>query len=186
MIFGNKINISLLLFAILSLILIAVLIFPLYRKIINDSHDFLSTKEKIVFQKNKIANIEDFKQTYLQTKENLEKIDSIFVDAKIPIKFIGFLEDTAKSCNLAIKISSASQQKPKGDLWTSLFFQINSVGSFPDTYRFLEKLDNAPYMIDFQNLNISRLSETDLALQENQGRPANDIKANFLIKVFAK
>jgi len=52
--------------------------------------------------------------------------------------------------------------------WESTFLNLS---------RFLEKMENAPYLIGIQNLSINKIDGKD---------DAKEVKADFLIKVFAK
>lgn len=132
-------------------------------------------KSEIYLAQKKKEAFEEFTEILKREKENLEKIDSIFVKKEMPVEFINFLEKTAQDYNLSFQSSLSLQEK---NSWPSLSFQLNLTGSFPEIVKFLRKLIYGPYLIEFQSLEISRIEKTETA--------EGPIKANISFKVFAK
>ena len=110
----------------------------------------------------------------------------MFIDADEPLDFLSFLENTSRDCGIAAKVSSVSSLDAKIGEWPSIGFQITSMGSFPKFLRFLEKLESSIYPIEIQTLSINRLSKDEMGLKEFEGFSVGDIKADFLIKAYAK
>jgi Tfp pilus assembly protein PilO len=165
----NKIIFSLISFCFFVLLLIFFLIFPLFKEIKNYSKEIISKKEGGLLLEKKLEDIENFKKNYLHIKENLEKIENLFVNLETPVDFIRFLENNSQ--DLSIKISLAGIGKEEKG-WSYLNFSINTRGSFTQFLKFLEKIESSPYLIEINSLNIKRSEK--------------EIEANFLIKVFAK
>lgn len=182
----KKSNISLILFALFSIFFFSFLIYPLFKDIKKISQELISKKEKIVFLEGKIKNILEFRENYKERKENLEKIERLFVKAEVPIEFINFLEKTAQDSQISIKISFTQIPISSKDPWSSIFFQITSIGSFPNFLKFFEKIESGQYLIEVQNLNISRLTESELKSKELEGFSLGDVKTNLSLKVYAK
>jgi hypothetical protein len=182
----NKINLSLIFFLISAIFLLAFLIYPLLKGIENYSKEIISQKKEALSLENKIKNIEEFRKNYAKTKPNLDKIETLFTNSEAPIDFISFLEKTSKDCHLTIKIVPIAIAKEGEEPWPSLSFSITSLGSFPNFLRFLEKLETGPYLIEIQNLGIKKLSDTELKSKEFENLSVGDIRADFLIKVFAR
>ena len=158
------------------LIVVFVLV-PFFQKISINSKELTSQKENLAVLEAKAANLERFKNLYSGLREILEKIDDLFVNAEVPVEFIGFLEDTSSKSNLTIKIVP-STQKAEGDHWPSLSFQMTNKGSFDAFLKFLEKLENSPYLMEIKNVNVSNLPEKEAL--------PGWIEATFSLKVFAK
>lgn len=186
MTFNKKIAISIITILILSLLLIFFLILPLLSKIKKASSDFLSQKENLISLENKLENFWKIKTQLEEINPNLEKINSFFIEPEAPVEFISFLENTAQNSGISLKISPSLPLKTKEDPWPFLLFQISSVGSFPNFMKFLEKLELSPYLIVFQNLNISRLSETELKSKGFEKLSLGDVIINFSLKVYTK
>lgn len=182
----NKINLSLVIFLILSILLIVFLIYPLFKDIENNSRELILKKQETAVLEDRIKNIEEFRENYRQINPNLEKIVTLFVDSRIPIEFIDFLEKNSRDCQISIKLSPSSATKVAKDPWSSINFQINAAGSFSNFLKFIEKLESSKYLIEIKNLNISHLTEAELRSIEFEDFSIRDIKANFILKVYAK
>ena len=173
----SKVNLTIGAFGVLIILMVVFILAPFLRKISVNSKELASQRENLAVLETKAANLEKFKNLYSGLREILEKIDDLFVSAEVPVGFIGFLEDTSSESNLTIKIVPSSQET-KGDAWPSLSFQITNTGSFDSFLKFLEKLENSPYLIEIKNVNIGDLPEKEAL--------PGWIKATFSLKVFAK
>jgi len=182
----NKINLSLIIFSILSISLIVFLIYPLFKEIKNNSEDLISKKQKLLSLETKIENLEKFQSLWQKIEPDFKKIDQLFIDSELPVEFISFLETTARDYGLSIEISSASPSKIEKDSWPPLFFQISSTTSFSKFLRFLAKIETSPYLIEIQNLNTRRLTEKELESKEFERFSLGDIKTTLSIKVYTK
>jgi len=165
-------------FSLLIFFLISFLIYPLFQDIRNISKELNFKKRELILLENRISNSEDFQKI----KPDLKKIEDVFVEKELPVDFISFLENLSRESKVSIEISSLIQEKEKD----FLLFQIKSIGSFPNFLKFLEKIENSKYLVEIQNLNISRLSPEELKSKEFEGFSSGDIKANFPLKVLTK
>lgn len=178
--FAKKINITIAIIAIISFLLIFFLVRSFFFEIKNVSQNFLAQKEKLVFLTDKLESLQKFEGYFGEIKPNLEKIDAFFVDAEAPVEFIGFLENTAKNCEVSLKISPPQNvQKTEKDPWPFLNFQVSSTGYFSKFSKFLEKLESSQYLIEIQNLNVSRTSKTEAS-------SSVDVTTNLTLKVYTK
>lgn len=184
--FKKKNNISIVIILILSLLLIVFLIYPLFSEIKKVSQNLLSQKENFAFLVNKLENLQKFEIRFEEIRPNLEKTDNFFIEAEAPVEFIRFLENTARDCGISLKVSPFPLLKTEKDPWPFLIFQISSTGSFPNFLRFLEKLESSQYLIEIQNLNISRVSESELKLKGFEKFSLGDVITNLSLKVYAK
>ena len=178
MIFKNKINLSLLIFSILIIGLTFFVIYPVFKEIKTNSEDLISKKQSFTSLEMKIENLKNSQVFLSEIKPNLEKINQLFINFELPVDFINFLEKTAEESDIVIEILALPSQKIEKDSWPSIFFQISSITSFDKFLRFLEKIENSSYLIKPQNLNIRRLGEREIEL--------NDVKIILSIKVYAK
>jgi len=168
----KKIFFSIIIFGVLTIFLIIFCIFPFLKQIQNNSKEFISEKKKVILltqKREKLQELENFYKTY---QSDYNKIENLFIDSQSPIEFIQFLEQTATNSGVQLEILSTKiSQKTKEDFWPSLSFQLSLSGDFPDFLKFLRKLENSPYLIEFLDLNIKKESK---------------IKAELSIKVFSK
>lgn len=175
----KRIYSTLIIFAFLIILIIVFIVFPLFREIKNNPEELIVQKEKFIALETKIINLEKFKVLQTELQPFLKEIDNLFVDSEAPIEFIGFLENTSKESQLKIEILPTSDKKTEKDSWSYLTFQITSTGSFPNFLKFLEKLENSPYLVEIQNISISKLIGAQDAVSDN-------VRANFSVKVFVK
>jgi len=191
----KRIHLTLIIFSFLIILIIVFIVFPLFRGIKNNSKELIVQKEEFIALEAKITNLEKFKVLYAELQHFLKEIDNLFVDSRVPVEFISFLEKTSERCQLQIEILPTSDKKTEKDSWPYLTFQITPTGSFPDFLKFLEKLENSSYLVEIQNINInkltgseeSKLSSSPFAVaREDKEQSASNIKAAFSVKVFVK
>lgn len=182
---NSKIKISLLSFGVL--IGSAVfLIKPILRDIRAESGQLIAEKNNLSSLESKIKNLENFRQKHEELKPDLEKADSLLVQAQLPVDFIRFLEQVSAEADINLKISPGPAVKTSKDPWSSSNFQLALAGSYPDILQFVSKLQNGSYLMIFQNLNFSRLAETELKSKEFNRFVSGDVRGNISVKVYAK
>jgi len=180
----RRINLSIIILFLLLIVSFLFLFGPLFNGIKQDSEKFSSQEEQISLLENRIENLGNFKKTSIENEPNLKKIDSLFIDTAVPVDFITFIEKTADSLGLSHKISPNSLVKNEQDKWTSLVFEVNLDGSFPNLMKFLEKMENSPYLIKIQKLNINSLSEGTIKTKIIKEVSSGDVEAVISIEVF--
>ena len=172
---------------ILGLMILADLVFLLFlfKQIRGHSQSLSSGQEQINLLEQERKGLEKIKTFYKEEHPNIEKIENVFVDSETPLGFIDFLEKTAGNSGLAIEIPSIKKETGKG-FFSSLTLEISLKGSFPNLMRFLEKMENSPYLIEILRADIRRIEEKKLGEKGFEGLKSNDITANLSIKVLAK
>jgi len=180
---GKKIILTSIIFSILVFILLYFGVYFLIKNIQRNSEDFITAKKEISIVRAEAKNLEYFKKTYGSLELELTKIPNLFIDAEVPIDFIKFLETAASSSGVSAEISLASSKIVAKDPWPFFQFQLNLAGSTSNFFKFLEKIEAAPYLIEIQNLSAVKLSEEE----EVSAAPAlGEISAVLSIKVFTK
>jgi len=187
----KKIYTSLTVFGAVYLLLILFIIFPLFQGIKQNSEELVSGRKGLISFVNEIENLETSEKFYKSNQANLEKIEELLINREVPIEFITFLERNAANSQLESKVSLLASGGKDTDSWPSLSFQLSLTGSFPDFLKFLERLENGPYLTEILNLNIQKAakgsSQASFApSSEVKGSPSSEINAILSIKVFAK
>lgn len=175
----KKIYLFLIIFFGIFLFLLVLVIPHFLGEIKKNSQNLISLKNELASLEKEENNIKELEIIYQNYQENLARIDKMLINLKEPIEFIDFLEKNAQNFNQKIAISLIAQKEVKEDPWPTLNFQIITEGSFNNFLKFLDKLENSPYLIGIENLNITKISEKEPAAI------SGDVKSNFLIKVFA-
>ena len=168
----NKIKFSILIFIILFVLTISFIIYPLFKNIVFQSEELVSQKERIVVLESTVSNLEKFQNIYQNLDEILIKIDNLLIDSEVPVEFISFLEETSAECSVISEISPGTIQKIENDFWPAINFKLDIIASSSNFLKFMEKLENSPYLVSIQKLTMSRAGE--------------GVKTNLLIKVYSK
>lgn len=171
---------------LISFCLVAFITFFLLIEIKKSSSEIPIQKQNTAYLESKINDLGKFNIFYKDITLNLEKINNFFIDPEMPVDFISFLEKTSQDCKILMKQPIVSTSKGEKDLWPSLFFQLYLTGSPQNLLKFIDKLETSLYLIDFQGLNISKLTEEDLKSQEVKVFTENDVSATLSIKVYNK
>jgi len=171
---------------LISIVLIVFIIYPLFEKIRENSKKVSAVKQDLLLSRGKAGSLEQVKETYENLKPDLEKIDGLFVDPQVPINLIQFWEKTATESGISIDISPAFLKASEVDPWNSIAFQVTLIGSFPNFLKFLEKIENASYLIEIQSLTARRLIERELKPTEQEQYSLGDVRVTLLTKVFTK
>lgn len=177
--------ISLILILIIASIVVGV-IYPLVKEIKKSYSEIISQKKELLLLKIMAENLIGFQKQYLVFYKSLDEIDQVFIDPETPIDFLQFLENTANNIHLPIEISIGAPKEKKLDIWPSLSFQIITKGNADKIFRFIDKIENSPYLTEFEGLNITRLDQDDIKSKEFEGLSAGDLKISLLAKVYAK
>ncbi len=186
MISVKKIYPSLIIFTILSILLIAFIVWPLFKQIKEASQGFSSERNQIVYLSEEKENIGKIEKIYKTYESDLNKVGTLFFDPAVPINFINFLEKTATDTQVKMEISSMVKQAPEKDWWSSLVIQVVISGSFNNASKFLEKIESGPYLIEVASLNAVSLTKDQASAKNLEGIPSADTKTVLTIKVYTK
>ena len=157
--FNKKIYISLCLFTAAALVFAFFVIHPLLTQIRENSSNFVLQKNSFAELQEREANFKKLKNFYQTYEQDLKRIDALFINSSDPVEFTAFmefLENDAKDCGLSIEILSLPVKKAESDAWNFNNYQLSLEGSFSNVLKFLEKLENAPYLIEISNLNTKK------------------------------
>lgn len=160
------------------------LVFFLFKGVKNNSEAFSLEKEKIASLSEEKESRKKMEDVYKNYQPDLGEIEKVFIDPEVPIEFINFLEKTAGDSLVQLKILSMTKKTDKENAWPNLLFQISVTSSFSNFSKFLEKLENSPYLIETLELDVRALSEKELKSKEFENLSSTDTSTLLLIKVF--
>lgn len=171
-------------FLLLFFVMIFLVIIPQFKGIKTNFQDLASKKEQIRAISKKEKDLFRFASMRTEVRNNFKKAQELFLASDVPVEFIDFLEKTASSSKIDIKISSVSSvQKDKEYPWPSLVFHINAEGSFPNFMRFVEKIENNNYLTDIDSITIQRIEDNKTEMNISQ---PTKISSDFSLRVFTK
>ncbi len=143
-------NIKIYVFGVVVVILVLVIMFFLLQGIQKSSQELISQKKELILFEQRERSLENLREKYEIHQQNLEKINNFFVNPALPIEFIRFLEKSAFDSQASIKVSSAKEiTRPE----PALSFNASLSCSFANLLKFIDKLENGPYLIEITNLN---------------------------------
>jgi len=168
--------------ALLIVILLfgALAVFPLFQGIKRDSKDLESQYVKVLTAASAEKEVAKFLESFEVNEEGFNVIENIFVDAETPIGFIQFIEEIAATSNLAVKITPDVVKEQKGVPWPVMSFQLASSASYPAFFRFLEKLENGPYLLSLQSTSLTR----NRISQDEEKSTLKDVSFTLSVQVF--
>lgn len=173
----NKITLYSALLVVGLLLTAGVLIYPLGSRIRAKSSQLEKKQQKIAELQTRSEQLNSLRQTLAERKSDLERLNSLFINSEAPVDFLEFTEQTAADSNVDIDISPAIGQKAN-EFWSPTLFDIKATGSFEDCVRFLTKLEYAPYLIEFQSLELKERKE------ETEEKTREKTEINLSIKIY--
>lgn len=164
---------------------ICFVIAPLMANMKKNSDDLLGAKATFSALQEQIDNLEQFKATRQVLEYDRAKADALFIDPDMPLSFVQLLEDIADVSQIAISISPVGSKVTKGDTWPSMAFRVSAAGSAAGCFKFLERLETAPSLLEIQNFSISAIKEEETLNRQQLGLPLGEVKGDFLLKVYS-
>ncbi len=182
---GKKNYNLLIVFTLLVIFLVVFVITPLFKGIKKSSDNLLFEKERIILLQEKKESLDRTEVLYKNYQSDLARIEEYLIDPEVPIDFIRFLENVSDDSNVNLEIISMVKNE-ESEPWPSLSFRVLVAGSFPDFLRFLEKIENSPYLIEILDLNGKRLTESELRAREFEGLSLDGVSVSFFFKVYTQ
>lgn len=182
----KKIYVWIIFFTVISLFFLVFIVPKLLGEIRKNSEDFFSLRGDLILLEKEKEDLKELEKIYQSRQSNLARINQLFIDPKMPLDFLNFLDKEAQLSNLKIEISLTSTIKKETDLWPGLSFRISTYGSFPNFLKFLRKIENSPYLIEMGDLNVKRLAEKDNPTTKYPNILTGDVETSLSIKVFTQ
>lgn len=182
----KKIIITSAIFGLMILILVIFVIIPLLKDINKMSGNIIEVKKDLIFFEKELEIAKRFEGIYGDLKITPEKIDSLLVDASVPIELISFLEDMGKQQELSIKILPISGSKKADYPFDSMNFKIEINGHFLNVMRFLEKLETSPYFILTKSFYVREAVSRELVSGQYVSPSPGQVFSTIEVKVYVK
>lgn len=183
---SKKILIICLSFGVVILLLLCFLVYPFVKSISLGSKEIIQAKKDLVLFQKKNIDLQNIGESYYGYKDNLDKIEKLFVDPKVPVDLIEFWEKIASDSEIFIDIAPASLKVGEDEAWKSISFQIRLVGSFSSFMKFFEKIETSPYLVEIKNLSINRIAKENLFSLEYGQLSLGDVNASLVVKVYVQ
>lgn len=161
-------------------------VLPLLKKLKNSSERLAFKKATLELLRTHVATVQDFQNSTSVYQQDLEKINSSFIDVSAPIEFIEFLEARAAAAGLQITVSPRAVAAAEGDPWLSTGFDIVLGGTSGDCLKFLEQTEQSHWLIEIIQFNVERFSEQSRAPQGLSSLKPGDVVTHLSLRAFSK
>ncbi|MDO8524839.1 MAG: hypothetical protein Q7R99_04425 [bacterium] len=155
----KKIKIDITIFAVIFVALIFFCLSPLLSKLFKTANELTSKKNALKTLENQITALQDFQNNNLAYQQNIQKIGKSFVSNESPVEFIGFLEKLANKYGLGFSLNSVKDVSEKKGNRATTAFQVMVVGDYPAVLIFLKKLEQSPWLIRIDQVDMNRVED---------------------------
>lgn len=139
--------------------------------IIEEGNKIRSVQSETVTLNKQRARINELMKEYERVDESALQLELSLLSSSDKLKFILLIEELARDTNVEHMLDVAGADPE------AAYFNISSFGSFSNVLKFIYLLENAPYYISIQKIQITKGSAKD---------GSNIVRAQMLIKVFTQ
>ncbi len=152
--------------AVMLLLFVAFILFPLLRSIRSDSARVFAARQQLSQVSLYESQIQKFQELSQTREEDVALFRNLFVDSSTPLAFIEFLETYSQTSQVSLKITPVESLRKEEDVWDSIDFELTGKGTFPHVLSFAKQVEYAPYLLEFKNVILQRLAtgEVDFSL----------------------
>ena len=140
-------------------ILVLSAVFFFVNELGKSSQELLSQKQEFLSSEQKLDELEESRQGLEGRRKDLEEIDTLFIEHSSPTDFTDFLRGLTNNPLGSIKNKEINEK-------TALSFNVNFSGSFPDFLKFIDKIENGPYLSEITALNVKGTGQNITAALE--------------------
>lgn len=112
-----------------------------------NSQELLAQKQEFLSSEQKLRDLEGSRQRLEEHKKDLEKIGTLFIEHSSPTDFTDFLRGLTTNPLGSIKSREIKEK-------AALSFNVSFSGSFPDLLKFIDRIENGPYLSEIVALNV--------------------------------
>jgi hypothetical protein len=150
----NKVKKNLLIVPILFLLIAIAAFLFLYREIKNNTkttNELSASLQTEVLKRNEIKTLNNYFQSIETEKAELE---THFIQSSNVVPFLDTLENLASRVATKTEVSSINVAKDN----TGLVVEMKNTGTFPQIYKFITLLENAPYELEFLSVDMHKFT----------------------------
>lgn len=173
------------------ILFIALVDYPLIRKIKSASQKYLSNRQALeeLYYRERLAK--EVEKEYAKKQTDLVELENAFLEFGDMVGFIKDLEEIAQDTNNIIEIQTISPfDASKDEEQQFLGFRLKLTGNFLGLIRFFANLEDTPYppyrLIEIGDVNILRLQKASLASHFDPRISEGDLETSIDIKVYIK
>ena len=177
----KKIGILILTFCLVDVLLFVLVIFPLTRRVQGNVADLRDQQKNLRTLEAQTVSLKDFQKNVSDLRSYVLVVQNAFIDSTAPVSFLQFLEKWAINYNLDLTVAPFDSPAVKGDIWSSVGVRVEANGKLADCLRFVEMLENSPWVITITRFELQKTVPT-MAVQE---KPLSEASLSFDVKAFS-
>ena len=181
----NKIYIIIVAFIIIFLMLIALGAVPFFGKVKQSSQNLVSQKSLLNLINARIIEVEGFQDNRSQLRQDLNRIESAFIEEDSPVVFLSYLETTANATNLSIEIYPNPINFITEELWSSVGLRLSISGDVKDCLKFLEILEHSKWMFEISYFSLDKISEISQYSSAFKDSEEGDAYMSIVVKAYS-
>lgn len=124
--------------------------------------------------------VSSLKKVLEDSRDSIVLIQNNFIPSDGAVAFIEYLEALGKSAQVGVLIQDVKEVEESADSFRGdkevLRFRLTAEGSFRATYRFLNLLENAPYVIHLEQVEIRKNSGSETLVPDAFRDPKDGVK----------
>lgn len=168
------------LFVLIGFIILTIFLFGLIKR---QSNQFVEISKSLKLLELKREQFDIYKSKFEQNQKDFKKINNLFLNKNEVLKFFNFIETISLNSKNYVNMSVIN---PDEKIKDSLKIQISLYGSFSNFMKFLSYLENAPYLLQIEDLKIRRLSLAEILQMKQMVLREGDIGSNLIIQVYTR
>lgn len=143
-------------------------------------NDFLKYRQELASLSNKSSNLFELKKEYEKISSRTEELSNAFLSKEKTPDFISLLEKTGARLNVGVDVTALSEVRSDDMDGNFLNLNISLTGSYNNLVNFIAQLENIPFLIALQKIEIfNMVQDKNLKSESN---PSGYLKANLELR----
>ncbi|NQU82755.1 MAG: hypothetical protein HQ539_02290 [Parcubacteria group bacterium] len=158
---------------------------PFLNKIKQSSSDFANQKVISELIQARIDEVESFQSDHSVLKQNLNRIESSFVEITSPVVFLSYLEQASEKAGVLMNTYPYAVKVELDDIWSSIGFRITAGGVVKDCLRFLEMIEQSKWSFEILEFDLEQIPKVNPRYKEFETLEQGDAYMTIIIKAYS-
>jgi Tfp pilus assembly protein PilO len=157
--YKSKIYFSLFVFGAILVLFFVFVFIPFQNDLKKNKEEYSFQKEKKALLEYKRLNIDSLNEEYKEAEIKVDELKDFFFSSENPSQALNYLEEESNNYKIGELSVSEISSFEDGEPWPYFSFQISFNSSFENFSKFLDKIENAPLMLEIERLSLTRSGE---------------------------
>ena len=147
-------------FAGIAVLFSVLVLYPIFQGILQDNETVLGQKQELLQIQESKKRSHEFESISQGYADEFVRLQALFVNRETPLSFFRFLDETALGLGIRMEKSPGNVQYITQDPWPSFQVRLVGEGPYPNVVAFVEKVENAPYLVEIQTFTITESGQS--------------------------